>query len=685
MECLIEENTMNDLKKKYIENNLHHIKHGKIIDLSNEELSINDYQWLFSIIKRSSFVERIILPSSHRHSIGIVIETLHLAILNNSTLTEFNFDLSNYGNNIPENISFLHQQIQSRLQKNSKKIFAIYGGGNIGLGLMADIISKSSANYNIVATSNNGFLHRLINSKKQLWLQHGPSIDSETTCVNNVTLVSRNRDDVVKLFSEACLASICVTPTVLHEIANDIAAALIKRYELDGSGLKILVLMNIPNCDKFSYEKIKKEILSITKDERYTDKILSGIEFIQTVIDRIVTPISEEIVKNQLKKQLIEASSIESELFQEDTNYKIDEIINNPEILESAVVNLNLKFNLFNAEKSFSMYVEDSFPEARRLPLIKTTRDLSQIEAIKNKYINGPHAVLAWAGALLGYTTISESVKNPFIFRFIKEMMEYEIAPILTAEYPDISKNVLEELEASFFTRCLESIDDPVTRVGRDPLRKLDAGGRIRGTIELAQKLKLSISTQRLEHGIAAGLLYAINKIDANNPGCQKILDLFKSNSNSFVSVLCYKGAAPGGSFSGLHPNKDGRLINSVLVKIDTINQWRASSQLNGISPAVLNTSKSTVWPIIVLPSKSIFTKVDNSKCRFFFAATKFHDERSNDTSTPPRQLMPSNRSLALSQASKHTLWYKALAKEKRMSINLHEQYLPPKISNTLK
>ena len=684
---------MNTLIKKYIENNLHHVENGKIIDLFQERLSVDDYQWLSEIIKKSSSVETIVLPQNHKYFIGYIISILNSAIINNSTITTLDLDLSVFDGNIPVNISMLHQQIKSRLQRNSKKIFAIYGGGNIGLGLMADIISKSQTGYKIVATSNNRFLYDLVNSKNQLWLQHGSDINSETTCVNSISMVSRNCVDVVKLFSEACLASICVTPTVLHDVANDIAHALISRYEIDGSGLKILVLMNIPNCANFVREKIAAEMVSITKDECYSKKILSGIEFIQTVIDRIVTPINEETVKNQLKAQLV------SGFFQEDfnkknqseehiLNYRIDEVINDPEMLKKSVTSLNLKFNLFNAEKNFSMYVEDNnFPEVYRLPFIKKAKDLNQIEAIKNKYINGPHAILAWAGALFGCATIAESIRIPFIFGFIKEMMEYEIGPILTAEYPDISKDTLMELESSFFARCLESTNDPVIRVGRDPLRKLDTGGRIRGTIELAQKHQLSISTHRLEHGIAAGLLYAVNGIDASNPGCQKILELLKSSNNSFMSVLCYNGIAPGGSFSGLHPYRDSRLIKSVLIKIDAFNQWRDSIHRHGRvrSPTTLDISKYNTWIKTVPLSKSVFTKIDNSRYRFLFAINKSRDEDSHDSDISYRELKSPNKSIILFQASNHILWKKPLSIGKLRNINVNDESISKKCANTLK
>lgn len=368
------------------------------------------------------------------------------------------------------------QALQSHLMRSEKRIFGIHGGGCIGLGLMADIAYQSPFGYNILATSNNVTLRQCINSQHQLWLKHGDS--EEATHIDRIEMISRERHDIIRLYYESCLLALCVTPTVMPLIANDIAYALIHRYRLDGSGLKILVLMNMPDCAKFVREHIKHAMLDYLNDPDITEQILSINTFIPTVIDRIITPLPNDKIKQQFNHQL--------------------------------------KFYPFNAEKIFSMYVPDTFTEAHLFPLMKTTKDLHVIEAIKNKYINGPHAILAWKGALSGFTTIAEAIKCPALFSFIKNMMEKEIAPILLAEYPHLSATELNSFGHAFFKRCQASTDDPVVRVGRDPMRKLARHGRIRGTLELARKHRLNISTSRLEQGMAAGFLYATKSMNTN-------------------------------------------------------------------------------------------------------------------------------------------------------------------------
>lgn len=497
----------------------------KVIDLSHEILAQEDYQKLADIIKNTGVVEEICLPVIAKEDAVNIINILNQATICNSTLTRMNINIEGNNTGLSADAVMQLQQIQSRLQRNKNRIFGIHGGGCIGLGLMADIVSKSPYKYHILATSNNKFTRNVVNNANKLWLQHS---ENEMTCVDDVRMISREQQDILRLYSESCLVAISVTPAVFPCIASDIARALIHRYETDGSGLSILILMNIPNGEKFVRDGVEKEILKITGDKVYTDKILGNIKFLPTVVDRIVMPIQEHQLKQHLRRR---------------------------------------EFSIFNAEKKFTMYVPETFVEARRFPLMTTTSDLSMIESVKNHYINGPHAILAWMGALMGYTKVADAIKNPAISHYIKKLMDEEIAPILCAKYPALSRSHLKLLKDTFLERCRKNTDDSVVRVGRDPMRKLNQGDRIRGTIEFARKHHLPVTTHRLEKGLAAGVLYA-TLFDPENPGCKKIREIYENNNDSFYSVLCYHGPSPAGIFTGLEPHDDAVLINGILSNI---------------------------------------------------------------------------------------------------------------------
>ncbi len=450
-------------------------------------------------------------------------------------------------------------------KKNSKEIFAIHGGGNIGLGLMADVASKSSFKYKIVATSNDKFLKKIVNSANQLWLQHS-SVASKLTHIPNVTIISRKFDNVVNLYKDASILAICLTPGAMKDSVKAVAQGLIERYRTHQKELKILVLMNLPNCAEFVRKMVKEEINTLLKYSAEAKKICQSVKFIPTVVDRIVTKIPEQDIKDQLKRHLLNCWSID---FVDATwlNHQVNSMLEQPEKLAMAVNELNLKIRLFNAEKSFALYAPSEIEELSHFPAIKSVNNLQQLDAIKNKYINGPHAIIAWLGGLLGCKTIAKAINYPGMKQFIENTMDQEIATALIAEYPDLTHDELLFFKKLFFTRCEESVDDPVLRVARDPLRKINAGERLRGTLEIQQHHNLNILPSGLALGIAAAILYAVKKIDPSNPDCKKICEIYQKNK-SYEDVLRYEGAFSSGHFKGLNGSGDTEWVTAILKNI---------------------------------------------------------------------------------------------------------------------
>lgn len=589
---------MHPQKKLLIEQQLIDKHNGVLIDLSNEALSISDYEWLGNVIEKAIYLETIFLPDINESDAEIILPILNKATIKHICLTKLDFKLVNCGKHRNESITHLLQQLSSRLNRNKNRIFAIHGGGNIGLGLLGEIISKSDKPFRIIATSSNIITRNIVNSSKRLYLQHDTS-GSAITCIEPISMIPRDKNHILKLYQQASLVAICVTADVMKTIAKDIAAALIKRYEQDGSGLKVLILMNLPDCANFAADIIGTEIMRTASSEALAHQVLSAVEFIPTVIDRIVTPIPAENISRQIAQQLGKL----------DISPPIDTLLACPEQLTELLSKHPLQINLFYAEKNFSFHTLANFGEAVLFPGIKITTDLCQIEAMKNKYINGPHAILAWLGGLLGCATIAEAINHPAIFNFIKELMENEIAPILMKEYPDISIDEMRELESRFFERCKSSTHDPIVRVGRDPLRKLNRGERIRGTLEIARKHQLTLATPRLAQGIAAGFLYALRGIDKSNPGCQQIMNIFNESNRSLSAVLCYEGCSSTGSFSGLNYQNDARLINHVIQNIIHFNKFlrKPDAKTSSRSSTLFTFSHLTMQNI----PKTLFTVSD--------------------------------------------------------------------------
>lgn len=562
------------------EKNLGSSKESRLIDLSNEKfLSLQDYSFLSSILRRTIFLETLILPKFEHVNQEEVLALINDATVFNTSITKIQFHESIFECDATSAILPHFKQIQSRLERNKQRIFGIHGGGNIGLGLMADIVSRSSFAYRIIGTSSDSFTNNLINCTKRLWLKHSASGAIPSTCIRRVSMLdARSQENIVNLYTESNLAALSLTEAGFLNVRQTIARGLISRYEKDAAGLKILVLMNKPNGDSFVKNIIKKEINSLVDNSSLAQKVLSSVQFIPTMVDRISSKISKDNVLMQLKKQLLDLPidrHLESNFVSPKKMMKgqINHILTNPSELNKALKTFNLRFDLFNAEQKFNLFVPQSFTEAHRFPAMKMTKNIHLLMQIKNKYLNGPHAILAWMGALMGYSTISEAIKNPTLLKFIKTLMDHEVAPILRTEFPEISGNELASLRNSFLERCETNSDDPIKRVGRDPLRKLNIGACVRGILDLHQKHKLKFATPRLELGMAAAVLYAIKNIDSTNSECQKIQEIFIRNG-SYYSILSYKG--PSGSsanYFGLDKIKDRNLLNNILIRISFLHR----------------------------------------------------------------------------------------------------------------
>ncbi len=395
-------------------------------------------------------------------------------------------------------------------------IFGIHGGGNIGLGLMADVVSKSPHNYKVLATSSNSALRERINKSGKVYLRHPDGI----TCIKNIQMIGRELPDISELYTKSSIIAICVTPTIIPEIVNSIAQALIERDKQNSSKLTILLLMNHTDSEKYVSDHIYTAMLAI-KDINESDinRILSNIKFVPTVIDRVVTSIPETAI--------------------------------------------------FNAEKNFSIHATP-FPEAHHFPAIQIVSSLKTISEIKNKLFNGPHAVLAWYAKIFNHSTISQAITNPIIYANINNLME-EIIDILTKAFPEVSKDQLERYKQTFLTRCATNKEDTTARVARDPKRKLNSGNGVRGALELAHRRQLPVSTEELKRAIAVGFLYALNMHDHINPGCPILREIYELNSSSFWALLHHNHTASGDSFIGFCPERDLRLIQEISSRFHTL------------------------------------------------------------------------------------------------------------------
>lgn len=148
--------------------------------------------------------------------------------------------------------------------------------------------------------------------------------------------------------------------------------------------------------------------------------------------------------------------------------------------------------------------------------------------------LNGAHATVAYLGYLKKYEYIHEAIKDEKIretaLNFHKECLKalnikhgMEISSL--EEY---SKKVIKRFENSY-------LQDVVSRVGRDPIRKLSNKDRLVSPLKLCLEYNLEYAT--IAKGIAAGLLFNAE----DDPKAKEVQALIKAEGLRLMLTLNVK------------------------------------------------------------------------------------------------------------------------------------------------
>ncbi len=118
---------------------------------------------------------------------------------------------------------------------------------------------------------------------------------------------------------------------------------------------------------------------------------------------------------------------------------------------------------------------------------------------------NTPHCVAAYLGSMLKYVYVFEAMANPKINQIVKGVMN-EMIQTLKLEW-NFNHTFIDwyaDKELKRFSDPL--LHDPISRVAREPLRKLERDGRLLGAAQLA--LSRGILPMNTLVGIASAILF---------------------------------------------------------------------------------------------------------------------------------------------------------------------------------
>ena len=172
------------------------------------------------------------------------------------------------------------------------------------------------------------------------------------------------------------------------------------------------------------------------------------------------------------------------------------------------------------ARDPLAVVTEDGvlFIDEEATGLIGTHRLLPHDELIRTQWTaklylhNTPHCVAAYLGALVGVTYVHEAMANPEVAQIVQGTMD-EMLRALKLKW-DIPHGFLDWYAAKEMQRfACPHLYDPISRVAREPLRKLEPEGRLMGAAQIC--LSLGFIPENILIGIAGAMLFD-NEDDAD-------------------------------------------------------------------------------------------------------------------------------------------------------------------------
>ncbi len=375
-----------------------------------------------------------------------------------------------------------------------------FGAGNIGRGFIGMLLAQ--AGYRVIfADVSEVIIDRLAADQK--YTVHVMDTEVEDVEIANITGILSNGSEIIDEIAKADVLTTAVGLRVLGFIAPAIAKGIQKRIA-DGMEAPL----NIIACENAirATSQLKEHVYGILSDEEkaFCEKYVG---FADCSVDRIVPPVRSEnpvdVVVEKYCEWNVEKASLKGEI---------------PEI-----PGMNLADNLM-------AYIQ------RKLFTLNTG-----------------HCITAYTGILAGHKTIDQAISDPKIYDLVKAAMTQSGDGLIRrfgfdkdAHYKYIDK-IINRFKNPY-------LKDDVTRVGREPLRKLSADDRLVSPLTTAMSYGLPVD--KLVLGIGAALRY-------NNPE--------DAQSTELQEKIAAKGVS--GAFSEISGLTDHALLEQVTKAYDQVTE----------------------------------------------------------------------------------------------------------------
>ena len=300
-----------------------------------------------------------------------------------------------------------------------------FGAGNIGRGFIGALLSQSG--YQVVFADVAEAIIDKINEDKT-YTVHVMDVDCKDQKIENISGVNSTKPEAIDEIASADLVTTAVGLVILPRIAPTIAQAIEKRME---NGVK--EPMNMIACENAirGTSQLKKAVYENLSDagKAYADEYVG---FADCAVDRIVPPVKSENFIDVVVEEYFE----------------------------------------WDVEKSG---LKGEFPQIKGMTLVD---DLMAYIERKLFTLNTGHCITAYLGNLRGIPTIDKAIADEEIFGIVSAAMK-ESGDGLIKKYgfdPEKHAAYIKKIISRFKNPYLQ---DDVTRVGREPLRKLSPTDRL--------------------------------------------------------------------------------------------------------------------------------------------------------------------------------------------------------------
>ena len=329
-----------------------------------------------------------------------------------------------------------------------------FGAGNIGRGFIGYLLSSS--NYQVIFADIDKNLIDAINSEER-YLVEIVGNEEKKEYVENISAISSIDENLIKEINNVSVITTAVGGNALVSIAPIIANGIKYRYNNENTEF-----LNIIPCENVfgSADFLKAQVIMYLEPGEI-EYMNSYIGFVNSVVDRIVPPPKD-----------------------------------------------NMENILHVIVEDYSEWTADKTKFKGEIPNIKGMETATNLDAYVERKLftlNTGHAITAYLGYLSNYNTIRESILDREIEKVVVNAM-LESGQVLINRY-----GFNREKHREYIDKILNRFKNPylvdeITRVGRQPLRKLSNNDRLIKPLRGTREYKLE--NKYLIQGIAAALCY---------------------------------------------------------------------------------------------------------------------------------------------------------------------------------